>query len=120
MSNRITGVALSGGMYLFGLAYLVAPTLGWHLESASIAAAVASWPILVKIMLKTTCAFPLTYHTFKGIQASGVGYGRGVYESAGDCRRVGCCGVGFCERAGVGFLLGSMVVEGRSEEEVYA
>ena len=55
-------------MYVFGLAYLAAPALGWHLETASIAAAVASWPILLKIILKTTCAFPLTYHTFKGIQ----------------------------------------------------
>ena len=56
----------------------------------------------------------------QGNTAFGVGYGCGVYESAGDCRRVGCCGVGFCECTGVGFLLGGMFVEGRGEEEVYA
>jgi succinate dehydrogenase (ubiquinone) cytochrome b560 subunit len=40
--NRITGATLSGATYLFGMAYLIAPVTGWHLESASIAAAFAT------------------------------------------------------------------------------
>ena len=66
--NRITGVALSGTMYLFGIAYLVAPTLGWHLESASIAASFAALPIIAKIILKAGFALPFTFHSINGIR----------------------------------------------------
>lgn len=65
--NRVTGVALSGGFYLFGLAYLAAPVFGWHLESASIAAAFASLPILVKVLAKFTVAWPFTFHTYNSM-----------------------------------------------------
>src|SRR5689334_13301470 len=47
--NRITGSTLSGVMYLFGAAYLVSPLFGWHLESASLAAAFATWPVIAKV-----------------------------------------------------------------------
>lgn len=66
--NRITGCILSGTFYLFGISYLVAPVLGWHLESASIAAAVASWPLFVKVAAKMTLAFPFTFHAFNGLR----------------------------------------------------
>jgi len=49
MFHRITGAMLSTGFYIFGAAYLVAPVLGWHLESASMAAAFATWPVALKI-----------------------------------------------------------------------
>jgi succinate dehydrogenase (ubiquinone) cytochrome b560 subunit len=66
--NRITGSILSGGLYAFGAAYLVAPLFGWHLESASIAAAVASWPVLAKVAMKFTLAMPFTFHSWNGIR----------------------------------------------------
>ncbi|KAJ9663868.1 cytochrome b subunit of succinate dehydrogenase, Sdh3p [Neophaeococcomyces mojaviensis] len=66
--NRITGSILSGSFYLFGFAYLVAPAFGWHLESASIAAAFASWPIVVKLLVKGTMAFPLAFHSLNGLR----------------------------------------------------
>ena len=66
--NRVTGVTLSGTFYLFGLAYLAAPALGWHLESASIAAAFAAWPIALKLLAKTFLALPFTFHSFQGIR----------------------------------------------------
>ncbi|KAK8229277.1 mitochondrial succinate dehydrogenase cytochrome b560 subunit C [Phyllosticta capitalensis] len=66
--NRITGVALSGGLYLYVAAYVVAPLTGWHLESQSVAAAVAAWPVLAKLALKTTIAMPFTYHSFNGVR----------------------------------------------------
>ena len=66
--NRITGVALSGGMYVFGAAYLVSPLLGWHLDSATLAAAFGSLPGLVKGGLKFAVAMPFTYHCFNGLR----------------------------------------------------
>jgi succinate dehydrogenase (ubiquinone) cytochrome b560 subunit len=66
--NRITGVYLSGIFYIFGIAYLAAPTIGWHLESASLAAAFASWPIIAKVFTKVMLAFPFTYHSLNGVR----------------------------------------------------
>lgn len=66
--NRITGAMLSGGMYAFGAAYLVAPLFGWHLESASLAASFAALPIVAQVMIKGLVAFPFTFHSFNGIR----------------------------------------------------
>ncbi|KAF2021083.1 cytochrome b560 subunit of succinate dehydrogenase [Aaosphaeria arxii CBS 175.79] len=66
--NRITGILLSGGLYIFGLSYLAAPALGWHLETPSLVAAVASWPVAVKIAAKATAAFPFFFHSINGIR----------------------------------------------------
>ncbi|OCT52631.1 Succinate dehydrogenase cytochrome B subunit, mitochondrial [Cladophialophora carrionii] len=66
--NRITGAVLSSGIYVFGAAYLVAPLFGWHLESASLAASFAAWPILAKVLFKGAVAFPFTYHGLNGIR----------------------------------------------------
>merc|ERR1711939_352106 len=35
--HRITGCLLSGGFYVFGALYLIAPAMGWHLESSVLA-----------------------------------------------------------------------------------
>jgi len=66
--NRITGCIASGGLYVFGFAYLVAPAFGWHLESASMAAAFAAWPVALKLMAKFLVAFPFTFHSFNGVR----------------------------------------------------
>jgi len=66
--NRLTGLTLSVPFYAFGAAYLVAPLFGWHLESASIAAAFASWPLFLKLGAKAFFAFPFTYHSFNGLR----------------------------------------------------
>lgn len=66
--NRITGSVLSGGFYVFGAAYLVSPLFGWHLDTATMAAAFASWPLVVKLSLKMLLAFPFTFHSFNGIR----------------------------------------------------
>lgn len=59
---------LSGGFYVFGLAYLVSPLLGWHLDSHSLAAAFATWPIILKVLAKFTVAMPFTFHSFNSIR----------------------------------------------------
>lgn len=66
--NRITGITLSGSLYLFGLAYLAAPYTGWHLETASMVAAVAAWPTAAKVALKSFFAFPMFFHSFNGVR----------------------------------------------------
>ena len=66
--NRITGSILSGSLYLFGFAYLVAPAFGWHLESASMAAAFAAWPVAAKVLTKFLLAWPFTFHSFNGLR----------------------------------------------------
>ena len=66
--NRVTGVVLSGGFYLFGAAYLVAPVMGWHLGSASIAAAFGALPVAAKVGLKLTMALPFTFHSFNSVR----------------------------------------------------
>jgi succinate dehydrogenase (ubiquinone) cytochrome b560 subunit len=66
--NRITGSLLSGGLYVFATAYLVAPLFGWHLESQSIAAAFATWPIAAKVATKYLVSLPFTYHCWNGVR----------------------------------------------------
>ncbi|KAL1644381.1 hypothetical protein SLS58_004295 [Diplodia intermedia] len=66
--HRITGCAISGGVYLYFMAYTIAPLTGWHLESQSLAAAVAAWPIAAKVGVKTIAALPFTYHCINGLR----------------------------------------------------
>jgi succinate dehydrogenase (ubiquinone) cytochrome b560 subunit len=66
--NRITGSVLSGAFYVFGSAYLVSPLFGWHLDSASMAAAFASWPVALKVLTKLAVAFPFTFHSINGVR----------------------------------------------------
>jgi succinate dehydrogenase (ubiquinone) cytochrome b560 subunit len=65
---RITGSAFSGSLYVFATAYLAAPLLGWHLESASLAASFGALPFAVKGGLKMLAAWPFTFHAFNGIR----------------------------------------------------
>jgi len=66
--NRITGCTLSGLFYVYGAAYLVAPYLGWHLETAVLAAAFAKWPAILQFGTKLLVALPFTFHSFNGIR----------------------------------------------------
>lgn len=66
--NRITGVAVSGAFYLYGVLYLVAPSLGWHVESAVLAASFAAWPMLLQVATKFTLAWPFMFHSFNGLR----------------------------------------------------
>jgi succinate dehydrogenase (ubiquinone) cytochrome b560 subunit len=55
-------------MYGFSLAYLVAPLVGLHLESASIASFAAGLPLAVKGGIKFTLGFPFVYHAISGFK----------------------------------------------------
>jgi len=66
--NRMTGCLMSGALYIYGAAYLVAPLMNWHIESATLAAAFASWPFIAKVATKTMLALPFTFHSFNGVR----------------------------------------------------
>ncbi|ORY81506.1 hypothetical protein BCR37DRAFT_348162 [Protomyces lactucae-debilis] len=68
MFNRITGIALSGGFYAYGAAYLAAPVFGWHLDTATLAEAFGSLSDVSKFALKTTVALPFSYHSWNGLR----------------------------------------------------
>jgi succinate dehydrogenase (ubiquinone) cytochrome b560 subunit len=66
--TRITGSIFSGGLYVFATAYLAAPLLGWHLESAALAEAFGALPAAVKGGLKFLVAWPFSFHCINGIR----------------------------------------------------
>ncbi|OCK82173.1 cytochrome b560 subunit of succinate dehydrogenase [Lepidopterella palustris CBS 459.81] len=66
--NRLAGIAMSGTMYIFGIAYLAAPALGWHLETPSLVAAFGALPLVAKVAAKMTIAFPFFFHSFNGVR----------------------------------------------------
>lgn len=58
----------TGGLYGYSIGYLVAPLAGWHLESASVAAAFATLPFVVKGGIKMGLAWPFVFHFLNGIK----------------------------------------------------
>lgn len=66
--NRITGCVLSGGFYAYGALYLVAPTLGWHVESAVLASNFGALPLAAQVVIKSLVAFPFTFHCLNGLR----------------------------------------------------
>ncbi|OAX83960.1 succinate dehydrogenase, cytochrome b556 subunit [Emergomyces africanus] len=66
--HRNTGLAVSGGFYLFFAAYVAFPWLGWHIDTASMAASFGTLTVAAKVLLKTTVALPFTFHCFNGVR----------------------------------------------------
>ncbi|ORY71644.1 uncharacterized protein BCR38DRAFT_417626 [Pseudomassariella vexata] len=82
IGTRISGSIFSGGFYVFATAYLVAPLFGWHLESASLAAAVGALPIAVKGGLKFLISWPFVFHAINGIRHLVWDFARGFSKPA--------------------------------------
>jgi len=66
--HRITGCLLSGGFYVFGALYLIAPAMGWHLESSVLAAGFASWPVVLQFLSKFAVGWTFTFKCFNGMR----------------------------------------------------
>jgi len=66
--NRITGSLLSGGFYLFGTLYLVAPYIGLQMSSITMATAFGAWPVALKVFTKAMVAWPFTFHCLNGVR----------------------------------------------------
>ncbi|QUC20036.1 uncharacterized protein UV8b_04277 [Ustilaginoidea virens] len=80
--TRITGCALSGAAYAYFSAYLVAPLLGWHLESASLASGFAALPFAVKGGVKFALGFPFAYHFINGLRHLWFDLGKGFAKAS--------------------------------------
>ncbi|PNY24047.1 Succinate dehydrogenase cytochrome B subunit, mitochondrial [Tolypocladium capitatum] len=80
--TRITGITLSGTAYLYFATYLVAPLLGLHVESASLATAFAGLPLLVKGGVKFALGFPFAFHFINGIKHLVYDLGKGFSKPA--------------------------------------
>ncbi|KAI9672599.1 MAG: hypothetical protein M1831_000034 [Alyxoria varia] len=66
--NRVTGLALSGPLYIFGSLYLLSPLLGLKITSVGMAAGFAKWPVIVKFGAKALAAFPFVFHSLNGVR----------------------------------------------------
>ena len=66
--TRLTGVALAGTVYIFGILYAAAPLTGMHLEAATLAAGFAAWPLAAQLSLKGALTLPFAYHFFNGLR----------------------------------------------------
>lgn len=75
--TRITGVGLSGGLYLFSLAYLLHPSVLSSFDSAHIVQFAQDLPGWVKGSLKMPLAASFFFHSFNGVRhlAWDIGYG---------------------------------------------
>jgi succinate dehydrogenase (ubiquinone) cytochrome b560 subunit len=90
--HRVTGVVLSGALYVWALGYLAAPYLGWHLESAPMAAAFAAWPVVAKVGTKLTLAAPFFFHCVNGLRHLAWDFGVGFAKKT--VIQTGWAGVG--------------------------
>jgi succinate dehydrogenase (ubiquinone) cytochrome b560 subunit len=79
--NRITGCTLAGTAYVYFAGYLVAPLLGWHWESASVAAAMGSLPFLVQGGIKTFLSFPFVFHFVQSLRHIAFDMGTGFNKA---------------------------------------
>lgn len=59
---------MSGAAYAYFAGYLVAPLLGWHIESASLVSAFAAMPFALKGVVKVALAFPFSFHFINGLR----------------------------------------------------
>jgi succinate dehydrogenase (ubiquinone) cytochrome b560 subunit len=80
--TRITGSIFSGSLYVFASAYLVAPLLGWHLESASLVAAFGGLPLAAKGGLKFLVAWPFAFHSINGVRHLVQDFAKGFAKSS--------------------------------------
>lgn len=78
ITTRITGIALSGGLYLFATAYFFSPVTGWDIGSASLVNGVGSLSPSTAFALKCGVALPFTFHCFNGVRHLVWDTGRGL------------------------------------------
>jgi succinate dehydrogenase (ubiquinone) cytochrome b560 subunit len=66
--NRVTGAALSTGMYGFFVAYALGPLVGLPFDSAAVIEMIQGLPEWFKLFIKADLAFAFSFHTWNGIR----------------------------------------------------
>ncbi|OJJ02072.1 hypothetical protein ASPVEDRAFT_887681 [Aspergillus versicolor CBS 583.65] len=66
--HRATGIMLSGSLYGFATLYLVGPSLGLPVDTATVVSAFGSLHPAAKVALKFGVSMPFTYHFFNGLK----------------------------------------------------
>ncbi|CAH6720043.1 succinate dehydrogenase [ubiquinone] cytochrome b subunit, mitochondrial [[Candida] jaroonii] len=66
--HRVTGVVMAFGFYGLTCTYAATSLLGIPLDSASIISAFAGLPLLAKVGVKASMAFPFVFHGFNGLR----------------------------------------------------
>ncbi|KAL4797923.1 hypothetical protein BDV19DRAFT_358248 [Aspergillus venezuelensis] len=68
ITTRITGIILSGGIYLYATAYTLSPITGWDVTSETIANKFQGQNEIVKTGVKTLIAWPFLFHCLNGVR----------------------------------------------------
>jgi succinate dehydrogenase (ubiquinone) cytochrome b560 subunit len=68
LSLSLTSVLISIGFYIGALSYLTLPAMGYNFDSAAVISSVAAMPLVAKVGLKATIAFPFVFHCLNGIR----------------------------------------------------
>ncbi|KAL1582094.1 hypothetical protein WHR41_09174 [Cladosporium halotolerans] len=66
--ERLTGLALSGTLYLFPMVYLTSPSLGFEVSATSVAAAVGGMSPWVKMPVKFVISWVFAFHGFNALR----------------------------------------------------
>ncbi|EXJ61941.1 succinate dehydrogenase (ubiquinone) cytochrome b560 subunit [Cladophialophora yegresii CBS 114405] len=65
---RNSAILITAPIYIFGAAYLIAPLVGWHLDSTSVVEWFACLPHATKLAIKAVFAFPFCFHIVHGLR----------------------------------------------------
>ncbi|KAL4958086.1 hypothetical protein BDW69DRAFT_154963 [Aspergillus filifer] len=68
IATRITGIILSGGLYLYATAHALSPVTGWDVTSDSVLRKFGEQNEIVKTGLKTLVAWPFLFHCLNGVR----------------------------------------------------
>ncbi|CAE6417702.1 unnamed protein product [Rhizoctonia solani] len=68
IANRMTGGVLSGGLYVFALAYLAGPVVGVPVDAAHAVELVAGLPDWFKYAVKGALGMSFSFHSWNGIR----------------------------------------------------
>ncbi|KAL4944187.1 hypothetical protein BDV06DRAFT_210485 [Aspergillus oleicola] len=82
IATRITGIILSGGVYLYATAYALSPVIGWDVSPESVVRGFGELYDGVKVGVKTLVAWPFLFHCLNGVRHLVWDTGRGLNNRA--------------------------------------
>ncbi|OQV09832.1 hypothetical protein CLAIMM_13914 [Cladophialophora immunda] len=65
---RNCAMLLTAPIYIFGAAYVVAPVVGWHLDTDSVVAWFGALPVGVRVAIKGVWGFAFCFHLVHGLR----------------------------------------------------